>query len=102
MYCGRSEGKLRGQLELARVEGRARRSYCAARSGDAIAKVRWHLSGDKVRRTVHGENFVNVVAVEKVEGINGEVQQLLFTEVDSARQAQVNGLERVATIAVAW
>src|ERR1051325_1870107 len=95
------ERKLRSQLKLPRVKRRSGCANSAAGAGDAVAKMRRNLVGNKVRRSIHGKYLINVGVVEKVESIHRKIQHLPLTHVDCPGKSQVHGFQGVAAIAVA-
>src|ERR1041385_5805680 len=95
------ERKLRSQLKLPRVKSRSGGANSAAGAGDAVAKMRRNLIGNKIRRSVNGKHFINIGVVEKIESIHRKIQHLAFSHVDCPGKSQVHGLQGVTTIAVA-
>ena len=50
---------------------------------------------------IYGKNFIDVGAVEGVEGVHGQLHFIFFTEMQHAREAQVYGAQTIAKVSVA-
>src|SRR5262249_45128951 len=72
----------------------------AAGPTDAVAEVA-RRRADEHRGSVDGEYFVDVVAVEQVEGVHRQVQAVALAQMQRTREAQVDGLQAVAAICIA-